>query len=64
MNPAKSPELHDRNDGTGWWSVTIDGYVTYCGSEIQCRRRFAILTQPVSRAGRLVWRTRPAFSSV
>jgi|HubBroStandDraft_1064217.scaffolds.fasta_scaffold1010504_2 hypothetical protein len=26
MNPAKSSELHDRNDGTGWWSVTIDGY--------------------------------------
>jgi hypothetical protein len=50
MNPAKSPDLHDRNDGTGWWSVTVDGHVTYCGSEIQCRRR---LTQPVSRAGPL-----------
>ena len=28
----------DRNDGTGWWSVTVDGHVTHCGSEIQRRR--------------------------
>jgi hypothetical protein len=51
MSPASSPELHERNDRTGWWSITVDAHVIYYGSEIQCRRRFAILTQPMSRAG-------------
>jgi len=48
MNPAKSPELYDRNDDTGWWAIMVDGHVTYCGLEKQCRRRFAILLLPVS----------------
>jgi hypothetical protein len=49
MNPTKSPELRDLNDGTGWWCIKVDGHVSYCGTEKECRRQFAILSQPVNR---------------
>jgi hypothetical protein len=43
------PEIRNLEDGTGWWSVSVDGYVTYCGPEIECRKRLAILVQPATR---------------
>lgn len=40
------PELTNREDGTGWWNLSRNGYVTYCGPEKECRKRLAILTRP------------------
>lgn len=49
MKAAKTgPELVALFEGR--WAIVINGYVTYCGPEKECRKRLAILSRP-SRAG-------------